>query len=68
MSLHEWEVTIQEIVDECNHDQKVGSENRILSKWRAKLEKEPTLLKPFQIDQIVREVRQRLGVNSKLHR
>jgi hypothetical protein len=32
--------------------------------WRVKLEQEPTLLQPFQIDQIVREVRQRLGVNS----
>ena len=26
-----------------------------------KLEKEPTLLQPFQIDEIIREVRQRLG-------
>jgi len=26
-----------------------------------KLEKEPTLLKPFEIDQIVREVRSKLG-------
>ncbi len=24
--------------------------------WRAKLEKEPALLQPFQIDEIVREV------------
>ncbi len=64
MRLQEWEVTIQEIVDECNHDQKKRSEDSILVKWRAKLEQEPTLLKPFQIDQIVREVRQRLGVNS----
>jgi hypothetical protein len=65
MRLQEWEVTIQEIVDECNHDQKESSENRILTKWRAKLEKEPTLLKPFQIDQIVRVVRQRLSTDSR---
>ncbi len=64
MRLQEWEVTIQEIIDECNHEQKESGENKILMKWRAKLEKEPTLLKPFQIDKIVREVRQRLGVNS----
>jgi len=64
MRLQEWEVTIQEIVDECNLDQKERSKDSILVKWRAKLEQEPTLLKPFQIDQIVREVRQRLGVNS----
>ena len=56
MRLQEWEVTIQEIIDECNHEQKESGENKILMKWRAKLEKEPTLLKPFQIDKIVREV------------
>jgi hypothetical protein len=59
MRLEEWEVTIQEIVDECNHEGR--GEDRILMKWRAKLEKEPTLLKPFQIDEIMREVRQRLS-------
>ena len=65
MRLQEWEVTIQEIVDECNHDQKERNESRILTKWRAKLGKEPTLLKPFQIDQIVRVVRQRLSTDSQ---
>ena len=59
MRLHKWEVTIQQIVDECNHDEK-GSD-KVLMAWRAKLEKEPTLLPPFQIDEIVREVRQRLS-------
>jgi hypothetical protein len=33
--------------------------------WRAKLEKEPTLLQPYQIDEIVREVRRRLGGGSR---
>ncbi len=69
MRLQEWEVAIQEIVDECNHEQKERgesgqreiSESGILMKWRAKLEKEPTLLQPFQIDEIMREVRQRLN-------
>ena len=65
MRLQEWEVTIQEIIDECNHEQKERGEDRILMKWRAKLEKEPTLLKPFQIDEIVREVRQRLSTVSR---
>ncbi len=59
MRLEKWEVTIQQIVDECNHDEK-GSD-RVLMAWRAKLEKEPTLLQPFQIDEIVRKVRQRLS-------
>ncbi len=54
MRLEEWEVTIQKIVDECNHDEK-GSDG-IFMAWRAKLEKEPTLLQPFQIDEIVRAV------------
>ncbi len=65
MRLQEWEVTIQEIIDECKHEQKESGENKILMKWRAKLEKEPTLLKPFQIDKIVREVRQRLNADSQ---
>ena len=64
MRLQEWEVTIQEIIDECNHEQKERGEYRILMKWRANLEKEPTLLRPFQIDEIVREVRQRLSTAS----
>ena len=65
MRLQEWEVTIQEIIDECNHRQKEWGEDRILTKWRAKLEKEPTLLKPFQIDEIMREVRRRLNNVSR---
>jgi hypothetical protein len=63
MRLQDWEVTIQEIVGECNHKQKGA--DKILTKWRAKLEQEPTLLQPFQIDEIVREVRQRLSPNSR---
>ena len=58
MRLNEWEVTIQNIIDECKHGQ--TRVYTVLMVWRAKLEKEPTLLQPFQIDEIVREVRQRL--------
>ena len=54
MRLKEWEATIQKIVDECNQEPKIA--NRVLMEWRAKLEKEPNLLQPFQIDEIVREV------------
>ncbi len=57
MRLEEWEVTIQKIIDECNHEPE--REDRVLMEWRAKLEKEPTLLQPFQIDEIVRAVRSR---------
>ena len=61
MHLQDWEATIQEVVDECNHEQKEMGENNILMKWRVKLEKEPTLLEPFQIDEIIREARRRLS-------
>jgi hypothetical protein len=63
MRLQEWEVTIQKIIGECNHEQK-GMSN-VLIEWRARLEKEPNLLAPFQIDKIVREVRRRLGNASR---
>ena len=59
MRLEEWEVTIQKIIDECNDEQK--KTDRVLQEWRVKLEMEPTLLPPFQIDEIVRSVRRRLG-------
>lgn len=59
MRLQEWEQTIQEIVDECTHEEKRA--DGILVRWRGKLEKEPSLLQPFQIDEIMREVRRRLG-------
>ena len=63
MRLEEWEVTSQTIPDECNHEQKGA--DKVLMEWRAKLEKEPTLLKPFQIDEIVRAVRRRLSNASR---
>ena len=63
MRLQEWEATIQEIIDECNHERK--GPDSVLMEWRAKLEKGPTLLQPFQIDEIVREVRQRLSTGSR---
>ena len=59
MRLEEWEVTIQKMIDECNHGQ--TRPDRVLMEWRVKLEKEPTLLKPFQIDELVRAVRHRLS-------
>ena len=51
MRLEDWAVTIQKMTDECNHVQ--TTPDRVLWLWRVKLEKEPTLLKPFEIDQIV---------------
>jgi hypothetical protein len=63
MRLDEWEVTIQKIIDECKQEQK--RPDMVLAKWRAILENEPSLLQPFQIDQIVREVRRRLSTANK---
>jgi len=65
MRLQEWEVTIQRIIDEFNHEESKRGKDSTLLKWRAKLEKEPTLLQPFQIDEIIREVRQRLSNLSR---
>ncbi|MEK6247297.1 MAG: hypothetical protein N2C12_03910 [Planctomycetales bacterium] len=63
MRLGEWEVTIQEIIDECNREQQ--RTDKVLLEWRVNLEKEPTLLPPSQIDQIVRAVRRRLSNASQ---
>ena len=63
LRLEEWEATIQKMVDECNHSQK--RPDGILMEWRVKLEKEPTLLKPSQIDEIVRAARDRLNNASR---
>ncbi len=60
MNVNDREATIKQIADESNREPRESGRHRLLTVWRAKLEKEPTLLKPFQIDEIVREVRTRL--------
>lgn len=65
MNLQAWEATIQQIAAESNDEPKESSKHRILTAWRVKLEKGPTSLLPFQIDQIVREVRKKLAVPIK---
>jgi len=65
MNLNNWETTIMQIADEANREPKEAGKQRLLNAWRAKLEKEPTLLQPFQIDDIVREVRTRLVAGSR---
>jgi hypothetical protein len=62
MRLMEWEATIQQIADESNREAMEAGKQRVLTTWRAKLEKQPTSLQAFQIDEIVREVRRRLTV------
>lgn len=60
MDFKKWEVTIQKMIDESNLETKEPGKNRVLMEWRVMLTKAPHLLQPFQIDEIVREVRRRL--------
>ena len=65
MNLKAWEATIQQIADEFSLAPKESSQHKILIAWQAKLEKEPTSLLPFQIDEIVREVRRIIPAASR---
>ena len=64
MKLHDWEVTIQQMIKESNQEAKESSKFRVLMEWRAKLAQKPHLLQPCQIDKIVREVRKGLTNTS----
>jgi hypothetical protein len=66
MNLKGWEATIQQIADEIRQVPNGPGQHRILAVWRAKLEKEPTSLQPYQIDEIVREVRTRILSSGEL--
>lgn len=60
MNLANWEGFIKQIVAEYQQETSLGRRQKILKDWRVKLEGEPTFLEPFQIDEIIREVRKRL--------
>lgn len=60
MNFKTWEVFIQQIIEESNRETKEPGKMRVLTEWRRTLAKTPHLLQPFQIDEIVREVRRRL--------
>ena len=60
MKLKDWEVTIQQMILDSDHESKESDKQKSLRDWRAKLAQEPHNLQPFQIDQLVREVRKRL--------
>ena len=66
MNLKPWAATIQQIVDELNSDPKERIKQKVLMAWRRKLGKEPTSLQPFQIDELIREVRNRITGVSRL--
>ena len=65
MKLKDCEVIIQQIIEESNCDPKESGKQRILMGWRGKLAREPHLLQLYQIDEIVREVRNRLTTASQ---
>jgi len=60
MKMREWETTIQKMIEESNHEPRESGKHRVLTQWRAKLAQEPYLLPLYQIDEIVREYRNRL--------
>ncbi|MDB5391168.1 MAG: hypothetical protein JWM11_6814 [Planctomycetaceae bacterium] len=59
MKLQQWEATIQQMVEECNLESKDSGKYKVLTAWRAKLALAPHNLQPFQIDEIVRKVREK---------
>lgn len=66
MRLQQWEATIQQMVEECNLEPKDSGKYKVLTAWRAKLAMEPHRLQPFQIDEIVRKVREKfMAVNQQ---
>jgi hypothetical protein len=65
MKLKDWEVIIQQIIEESNCDPKESGKQKILMGWREKLARDPHLLQLYQIDEIVREVRNRLKSGSQ---
>ena len=65
MDLRKWEPIVEQILAEMHQQAGESGKQKVLTAWRAKLEKEPTLLQAFQIDLIVREVRRHLDVASR---
>ena len=60
MKMRDWEVILQKMLEESNREPKESGRHRVLTQWRAKLAQEPYLLQLYQIDEIVREYRNRL--------
>jgi hypothetical protein len=61
MDLKKWESTINQIVDEIKLGSPNSRKHKLLIAWRIKLEQAPTSLQPFQIDEIMREVQNRIS-------
>jgi hypothetical protein len=61
MKLDDWAGTINQIIDEIKKEPPSSRKHKVLMEWRVKLEREPTSLQPYQIDEIVREVQKRIS-------
>ena len=61
VDLKAWEATIAQIFDEASHEVTERGKQKIVLAWRKKLKVGPASLQPQQIDEIVHEVRNRLG-------
>jgi hypothetical protein len=61
MKLDDWEGTINQIIDEIKREPPSSRKHKVLMAWRVKLERGPTSLQPYQIDEIVREVQKRIS-------
>lgn len=61
MNLLSWEETVSRIAFEANQEPNESGQFKVLTAWRAKLKAEPTALRSFQIDEIVREARRRFS-------
>jgi len=60
MNIENWEATIQKLVEACNLERGVWGKDRILIAWWKSLVRGSERLEPFEMDEIVREVRRRL--------
>lgn len=60
MNLKDWEATIVQILEEATREPPQTRKHSVLLAWRRKLEVPPTSLQPYQIDELIREVRRRL--------
>jgi hypothetical protein len=65
MNLIDSEATIQQIAAEFSLATSEVRKQKVLTTWRARLQKEPAFLPAFRIDRIIREARKRLIVNSQ---
>lgn len=58
MAFQDTEIIVQQMIEDFSHESDERRKDKNLLEWRAKLASEPHFFQPFQIDMIVREVRE----------